>query len=67
MTFTESLWESIGEIYLKILKHPFIQGLTDGSLNEEAFRFYVIQDALYLREFSRGLALLGARRPSMRG
>ena len=51
MKFTESLWVSIGHIYDKILKHPFIQGLTDGSLDEEAFRFYVIQDALYLKDF----------------
>ena len=63
MKFTESLWLSIGNIYGKILKHPFIQGLTDGSLDEESFRFYVIQDALYLRDYARGLALLGAKAP----
>jgi thiaminase/transcriptional activator TenA len=66
MKFTESLWKSAGPIYQKILKHPFIRGLTDGSLDEEAFRFYVVQDALYLREFSRGLALLGAKAPEDR-
>jgi len=63
MTFTESLWASIGDIYGKILKHPFIQGLTEGTLDEEAFRFYVIQDALYLKDYARGLALLGAKAP----
>jgi thiaminase/transcriptional activator TenA len=63
MKFTESLWISIEDIYGKILSHPFILGLTDGSLDEEAFRFYVIQDALYLRDFARGLALLGAKAP----
>lgn len=63
MKFTESLWVSIGDIYDRILKHPFIRGLTDGSLDEESFRFYVIQDALYLKDFARGLALLGAKAP----
>ncbi len=63
MRFTESLWNSIGDIYGRILKHPFIRGLTDGTLPEEAFRFYVIQDALYLRDYARGLALLGAKAP----
>ena len=63
MTFTESLWISIEDIYGKILEHPFIRGLTDGSLDEEAFRFYVIQDALYLKDYARGLALLGAKAP----
>jgi thiaminase/transcriptional activator TenA len=37
--------------------------LTDGTLDEEAFRFYVVQDALYLRDFARGLAILGAKAP----
>lgn len=63
MKFTESLWKSIGGIYHKILTHPFIAGLIEGSLDEEAFRFYVIQDALYLRDFARGLAVLGAKAP----
>jgi thiaminase/transcriptional activator TenA len=64
MKFTESLWVSIEDIYDKILKHPFIRGLIDGSLDEEAFRFYVIQDALYLRDYARGLALLGTKAPN---
>ena len=63
MKFTDFLWNSIGEIYGKILEHPFIQGLTDGSLSEESFRFYAVQDALYLRDFARGLAVLGAKAP----
>lgn len=63
MNFTDSLWASIGEIYGRILRHPFIQGLTDGSLDEASFRFYVVQDALYLRDYARGLALLGAKAP----
>jgi len=66
MKFTESLWGSIGDIYDKTLNHPFIRGLIEGSLDEEAFRFYVIQDALYLRDYARGLALLGAKAPQDR-
>jgi hypothetical protein len=31
MKFTESLWISIEDIYDRILKHPFIRGLIDGS------------------------------------
>jgi thiaminase/transcriptional activator TenA len=63
MNFTDHLWSSVEEIYQEILRHPFIRGLRDGSLDEEAFRFYVIQDALYLRDFARGLAILGAKAP----
>ena len=63
MKFTESLWISIGDIYDKILKTPFYPWADGWSLDEEAFRFYVVQDALYLKDFARGLALLGAKAP----
>jgi thiaminase/transcriptional activator TenA len=66
MMFTEQLWASIAEIYSGILDLPFIRGLTDGTLDEGAFRFYAIQDALYLRDYARGLAILGARAPEDR-
>jgi thiaminase (transcriptional activator TenA) len=61
--FTDQLWASIEPIYAAILRHPFIAGLTDGSLQRERFEFYAVQDALYLREFARALALTGARAP----
>lgn len=32
-----------------ILAHPFLAGLADGSLEEQAFKHYVVQDSLYLR------------------
>jgi thiaminase/transcriptional activator TenA len=63
MAFTDDLWRSITDIYAAILRHPFLTGLTDGSLTREAFRFYAIQDALYLREFARGLSVAAARAP----
>ncbi len=63
MAFSAELWRSIENIFAQILEHPFLKGLTDGTLDEEAFRFYVVQDALYLRDFARGLAILGAKAP----
>lgn len=60
---TDELWASIEGLYGKILEHPFIAGLTDGSLAAEAFRFYVVQDAHYLREFARALSIAAARAP----
>jgi thiaminase (transcriptional activator TenA) len=59
--FTNELWRSITSIYNDILAHPFLRGLTDGTLSEERFRFYVLQDVLYLREYARALSLAGAR------
>jgi len=63
-TFSETLWQRIAEIYRRILAHPFLTGLTDGTLTDDAFRFYAVQDALYLRDFGRGLALLAAKSPT---
>jgi thiaminase/transcriptional activator TenA len=63
MTFTENLWQTTLPVYEEILRHPFIRELTDGSLARERFLFYMKQDALYLRDFSRALALTGARLP----
>jgi thiaminase (transcriptional activator TenA) len=63
MTFTRELWDAITPIYGAILGHPFVTGLTDGSLAPESFRFYAIQDALYLRDFARALSIAAARAP----
>ncbi|HWP93479.1 MAG TPA: thiaminase II [Thermodesulfobacteriota bacterium] len=62
-TFTKELWQEIIPIYESIIHHPFIRGLTDGSLSQESFKFYVIQDALYLREFARSLSIAAAKAP----
>ncbi len=59
--FTATLWSEIESIYGAILEHPFLKGLTSGDLDEAAFRHYVVQDAIYLRSFARGLAILGAK------
>ncbi len=59
--FTKDLWHSITSIYDEIVAHPFLRGLTDGTLTEERFRFYILQDAVYLREYARALSLVGAR------
>ncbi len=63
MSFTRELWTAMTPIYTQILRHPFVTGLTDGSLSRDRFVFYAVQDALYLREFARGLALAAAKAP----
>lgn len=63
MSFSDSLWSAIGDIYDAILAHPFLTGLTDGSLPRDAFAFYVTQDALYLRRYAQALAAVGSKAP----
>ena len=55
------LWADIEDIYQAILAHPFVTGLTDGTLPRASFRHYIVQDAHYLRGYARALALCGAR------
>ena len=62
-TLTEELWSSIEEIYGEIIAHPFFEGLTDGSLDRDAFRFYIVQDALYLVDYARALSIAAAKAP----
>jgi thiaminase/transcriptional activator TenA len=62
--FSAELWSGIEEIYRSIRAHPFLTGLTDGSLERQAFEFYVIQDAHYLREYARALSVAAARAPA---
>lgn len=62
-SLSAELWSGIEDVYARILDHPFIAGLTDGSLDRAAFRFYVVQDAHYLREYARALSVCAARAP----
>ena len=61
MTFTQSLWASVEDIYAAILRHPFVTGLTSGDLAQDAFSFYVVQDALYLRQYAQALSLVAGK------
>jgi hydroxymethylpyrimidine kinase/phosphomethylpyrimidine kinase len=49
-------WEHIREIRDGIDELPFVTGLGDGTLDRDAFLWYLAQDALYLRDYSRVLA-----------
>ena len=64
MTPTQSLWADITDVHAAILAHPFIAGLTDGTLPRESFRHYIVQDAHYLRSYSRALAICAAKAPT---
>ncbi len=57
------LWNGITDIYAAILAHPFLAGMTDGSLSSDAFTFYVVQDALYLRRYAQALAAVATHAP----
>ncbi|MEV8095712.1 thiaminase II [Kitasatospora sp. NPDC085879] len=63
MALTDELWAAIEPVYDEILAHPFLAGLTDGTLPRQAFRHFVVQDSHYLRDYARALAVCAAKAP----
>lgn len=53
MTLSAELHAAALPIWEAQLEHPFVKGIADGSLEEERFRRWVLQDYRYLEEFAR--------------
>jgi thiaminase/transcriptional activator TenA len=54
--FTADLWERITPTFDAILAHPFLTGVADATLAPEKFIYFIEQDTLYLRSYSRALS-----------
>jgi thiaminase/transcriptional activator TenA len=59
------LWTDIEPTFGAILDHPFLTGLSDGTLETAVFAEYVAQDVHYLRDYARALAIVGAKAPTL--
>lgn len=57
MKFSERLYEKLQPIWRQNHNHPFVQGMGDGTLEKEKFRFYMIQDYLYLIDYAKLFAI----------
>ena len=44
MTVTERLLKDTESIWAEYHQHPFVQGIADGTLDKEKFKYYMIQD-----------------------
>lgn len=64
-TFSARMWQEIEAVYAEVLAHPFLTGLTDGTLDEKAFSYYVAQDVHYLRDYARALSIVAAKAPAL--
>lgn len=62
-SFSDELWNDIRPLYSETLKHPFLTGLSDGSLPRSRFEYYLVQDVHYLRAFAKVLSALAAKAP----
>lgn len=57
MKFSERLYEKLQPIWRQNHNHPFVEGMGDGTLEKEKFRFYMIQDYLYLIDYAKLFAI----------
>jgi thiaminase/transcriptional activator TenA len=53
MAFTDELHAAAKSIWDAQLEHLYVKGIGDGSLAEDLFRNWVLQDYRYLKEFAR--------------
>ena len=63
-SFSEQLRSEAEPIWRQIFQHPFLKEIKNGTLPEETFRYYLIQDYLYLEGFGRTVALALAKAPT---
>lgn len=57
MKFTEILLKEGQDIWNSYYEHPFVKGIGTGELEQDKFRFYIIQDYLYLLDYAKIFAL----------
>ncbi|MDQ0511226.1 thiaminase II [Ancylobacter amanitiformis] len=60
-TFSTDAWARNAPLYEAIRTLPFNDALADGTLSQERFRHYMVQDAHYLIAFGRALAIAAAK------
>ncbi len=64
MKNTDILWQSAQEIIQKHLNHPFSIDLAAGKLSNKVFKFYLQQDAIYIKKYAQAMTLLSEKAPS---
>lgn len=65
MKTTDRLLESTKDIWESYNTHPFVLGIQNGTLDKEKFRYYIIQDFLYLKEYAKTFAIGVAKAKSL--
>ena len=63
MRFSDDAWHRTESLREAIHRLPFNTELAAGSLSRERFQTYIVQDAIYLGQFSRALAISAAKAP----
>jgi len=64
VTTSQSFWDAAKSIIDVTERHPFLVKMVDGTLEEANFKYYVVQDALYLGDFADCLRRLAKTSPT---
>ncbi|WP_066424446.1 TenA family protein [Anabaena sp. 4-3] len=67
MTLSTDLWTANQDLAAACLKHPFVQGIGNGTLEQSKFAYYVGQDAFFLEAFARAYSVAAAKAPDWAG
>ena len=67
MALSKDLWQANHDLAQDSLNHPFVKGLSDGSLSRQRFAYYVGQDVFFLKAFARAYSIAGAKAPDWDG
>ena len=61
------LHDAAAPVWEACLRHPFVTGIGDGTLDMEKFRYFMLQDYLYVFDYARVFALgvVKARDPEL--
>ncbi len=65
MTAVERLLDATKDIWNSYYEHPFVKGIEKGTLDQEKFRYYIIQDFLYLEDYAKSFAIGIAKAKSL--
>ena len=57
MNTVEKLLAATKEIWQAYNEHPFVLGIQNGTLDKDKFRYYIIQDCLYLEDYAKTFAV----------
>lgn len=65
MRITDRLLAATKDIWDAYNLHPFVLGIQKGDLDKEKFRYYIMQDFLYLEEYAKVFAVGVAKAKSL--
>lgn len=60
------LLDATQDIWIQYNEHPFVKGIENGKLDREKFRYYIIQDYLYLEDYAKTFAVGVAKAKSLK-